>query len=273
MKLMELTSLPESFMSLVLGFFDVFQVASESSSVFSRAGLTTVVKLPLILFILIYGFSNITKTLCLDCLTGYVSNEKDDQYLIKVELISMTMVNALIIFLTTPTIENRYHLIGIIPFILLAVITFDHRDANTPMIGIMFALLFVVNIFVQYDAYTNKPCQYDGDYSKAFCLAIIDEARAENADLVVIYRQTEWSELVRTYDTDLEVITYQKQDEMFHDYDISNGDKELSYIYGKDCIIVAENAFDLSDNAQYLKDHFTFKKYLGDDFSVYVMDR
>lgn len=272
MAITELMSLPDNFRSLILGFFDVFQIAPESSSVFSRDGLTTVVKLPLVLFILIYGLSNMGRTLCLDRLTGYAANETDDQYLIKSELISITMVNALIIFLTTPTPENRYQLIGLIPLILVAVISFDRKDDHTPMIGIMFALLFFVNMFVQYDAYTDKPCQYDGDYSKEVCLAIIDEARQENVDLVVIYSQTEWSEVTRAYDTDLEVITYNKDDQMFHDYDISNGDKDLSYIYGKKCIIVSNNGFNLDDNAPYFREHFKFKEYLCDEYFVYVMN-
>lgn len=272
MQLYALTALPDNLRNLILGFFDIFKINPENCSLFSREGFSSIVRIPLVLFLVIYGFSNIKKTLRLDELTGFASGAESAQDLIEAELISITMVNGLIILLTIPTFENRYQLIGVIPLILLAIITFDRKVNGQLLAGILFVILCVINVFAQYNAYIVVHNTPEGFYSKELCMRILDEAYEENVDAVVVYYRTELSETLRGYDSDMEVITYQSADNRFMDYDVAYGEKPISYIDDKECLIVMEGGFDMENTQDFIKAGYHYKDNI-EDYSILVPNR
>lgn len=268
MKLNSLWSIPEVRDNILVGYIGVFHLLNESFEIFSRLGLTDVAKLPIVLFILIFGLSNLRYTLCLDGLMGRTEESNGDRYLIKAELISMTMINCLIMLLTTPA-QSRYHLIGVIPLILLAAMTLDDVRCNSCLIYILLAVVIMNNAFLQYDAYGNVNVSYRDNWSKDFCQEIIDTARENHANTVVFFDDQGWASMIRTYDTDLEVITYITDESRFEDYDIVNGDKDTSYIDDKDCILVISADYDMNNAPDFVRYNVEYLSEIN-GYSVYI---
>lgn len=272
-KLFAASGLSENLNALLVGLLSVFHILPEKCHAFSREGLTSVVKIPLVTLLLIYGLSNIKRTFCLDRFTGLSNDTRtDDRYLIQAELISIFALNSLFVFLTTPVECNRYLLIGVIPFILLAIITFDDKCTSVYLPYLLLVWMIVVNAFVQYDAYVGVKSAFGNNYSKEICQDIIDEARQEGVSTIVFYDCTDWCEMVRAYAPDLEVITYRSEYDEFRDYDIPNTVKDVSYVDDKDCMVVIQGDPDMESVADFVKNGYTYQCEI-DQFTVLASDK
>lgn len=264
--LQSMDNLIANFNNLIISFLNIFGLFKDYNPVFSRVGLTDVVKIPLIFIILVYGFSNIKKTLFLDKLMGF--NKDDDYSLIEAELMSMMVINLGIMMITIAA-TARYQLIGTAPFILLAIITLDKKPINKYFGWILLALMIVVNIFVQSDSYLNLKNVYYDSFNKNVVNEIISEAKENNVNNIVIYDSSEWSEVIRANNPDLDVYTYFSESQMFIDYDVDYPDRYDSFIEEIDSIIVVHRDFNPDNFNDYIKENYEYKKDI-DKFCLYV---
>lgn len=269
MSLLALYDLPENFGRLLVSWLDVFHLMPESALVFSREGMTSVVRLPLILFLCVYGLPNCRRAFCLDRFTGFAKDAQKESGLLRAELISIFLMNAGIVLLTVPAVAERYVLIGVIPFVLAAIMTYDRIGTNPYLAAVLFAILCAVNVFSQYDGYIAVHSAPETPYTRALCESILEEAREENVDAIVIYYQSELSETLRAYDSDIEILTYQSGQNCFMDYDVVDGLRDISYIDDKACLIVMQGGVDMENTQDFIKAGYHYKDSI-DEYSILV---
>lgn len=272
MQLYAIQDIPQNIGMLLVGYLNVYGILSTSATAFSIEGLSSLMRLSLVLVLATYGLSNIKRTFCLDRLLGLTEDTGDEPHLLRAELISITVLNSLVVLLTVWAANSRYLLIGAIPFVLLAMISYDRKGRNPWLGPVLFCLLFVINVFAQYNGYIVIHNTPEGFYSKDLCMRILDEAYEENVDAVVVYYRTELSETLRGYDSDMEVITYQSADNRFMDYDVAYGEKPISYIDDKECLIVMEGGFDIENTQDFIKAGYHYKDNI-EDYSILAPNR
>lgn len=208
----------------ILDSVNVFGIfPTESIPVISLSCITRIIKLICVLLVFIFGwtaikdFINIFKSAFLIIDKPYSFSSMN---IIKAELISLPIINYFILMLTESS--RRYLLIGIIPLIILSVITLSNIHMQQwckYLAGIAFCLLMLLT-FINF----NK--EYSFKFNPKTASKIIDLANTYQADNVVFF-SSPWAEITRSMDTNLSCITYVDEENGFVDYDVYYGHKGL----------------------------------------------
>lgn len=238
-------------------FIGVFEIEL-NDSISSLHGLAFILKIVLVLFIVIFGLINITK-IC--CVSKFFKKDKDDRYLIKAELISIFAANSAIIILAHPTI--RYQLVGIIPLILVAIISFEEFKPNIKFTYALFVVLFILNALLQDFGYMNLKYYYKDVYSRETANQILEATYNINANMIVFYDNTEWAESLRAYDSNIEIRSYNTSEDALVDYDVVDGKKDVSYMESLNCVIVIDKDYEFNDLVSYIKENYSLYKGIG----------
>lgn len=86
--------------------------------------------------------------------------------------------------------------------------------------GLWIVLLILLNVLIQREAY-NAVTGHEG-YDKDICLQMVQEARDNDCDLIVVYNNVQWSEMLRVYSPDYPIVTYQPYYDALGDRDCEN---------------------------------------------------
>lgn len=217
--------------------------------VLSVQGAVSLLKCILFAFILIFAVPNLNKFLCLDKLIRTKTAKVEtisDTTLLKSELISIFICNYLVTLLTSST--SRYLLIGFIPLIVVAVIQYSSYDTAEIVNVLLIGVLLLLNLFIQREACNAVRTVYINNYNRETCDKILDAAKEQKADLIVLYDASEWAEMIRVYDSDYPTVTYYSINDNIWNFDYINN-IEASDIQGLNSILVvpAERENELLD--------------------------
>lgn len=245
---------------------DVFGIEL-NNPLLSPHGVVFILKIILFIFIICFGLMSFGYTFCISNI--FNKDIKNDNYLLKAELISIFVTNSLITILTTPT--SRYELIGVIPLVLLSVINFSEYKFDYRIDYLVFICLFILNVITQYSSYIFITYEYRYNYDEKTCKEILDEAYKNNIDMIVFCDSTEWAEVLRLYDMNIDIRSYDSISDSFKDYDVYDGFKDSSYMEDKNCIVLINGEDNTNDLSDYIKDNYIYSHNI-DDFLVYMKE-
>ena len=128
-------------------------------------------------------------------------------------------------------------LIGFIPLILAAVIRYSSYDTSEIINILLLGVLLLLNIFIQREAYGGIRTTYADNYSRQTCEKILDVAKEQEAELIVMYDASEWSEMIRVYDSNYPTVTYHSINDNIWDFDYIN-ETDASDLQERNSILV-----------------------------------
>lgn len=259
MLLRNLDELTGAFTENNLNLLSVMQVLpSTGVKVLSGTGIVSMLKCIIFSFIIIFAVPNMNKFFCLNQLirskTAKVESISDIT-LLQSELISIFICNYLITLLTNST--SRYLLVGFIPLILISVIQYSSYDVSEIINILLIGVLLVLNLFIQREGCIAVRTIFTENYKKEICEKILDAAKEQEAELIVIYDSSEWAEVIRAYDSDYPTVTYYSINDNIWDFDCINK-TEASDLHDLNSILVVlegrENELldQVSDKYQYV---------------------
>lgn len=259
MSLRTLEGLSGAFTENNLNLLSVMQVLpSTGVKVLSGTGAVSLLKCIIFSFIIIFAVPIMNKFLCLNQLirskTAKVESISDTT-LLQSELISIFICNYLVTLLTSST--PRYLLVGFISMILAAVIQYSFYDAAEIVNILLIGALLVLNLFIQREGCIAVRTIFTENYKKEICEKILDAAKEQEAELIVIYDSSEWAEVIRAYDSDYPTVTYYSINDNIWDFDCINK-TEASDLHDLNSILVVlegrENELldQVSDKYQYV---------------------
>ncbi len=224
MLLRNLDGMSGAFSENNLNLLSIMQVIpSGSVPVLSVQGCVSLLKCIIFAFILIFTVPDLNKFLCLDKLIRSKTTKVEiisDTTLLKSELISIFICDYLVTLLTSST--SRYLLIGFIPLILATVIRYSSYDTEEIVNILLIGVLLLLNIFIQREACGAVQTIYVNNYNKETCEKILDAAKEQEAELIVVYDSSEWAEMIRVYDSDYPTVTYYSINDTIWDFDCVN---------------------------------------------------
>lgn len=224
MMLHSINEIGQAFGQNNLNLMNIMQVLpTEGIEVFSGDGITSLLKCLLFSCIIIMALPCIKTFMCLDQLLAKepIGVEGNDQVkLLRSELISIFICNYVITLLTSST--PRYLLIGFIPLILVAAMQLSSYEVPRILDVCMILVIVLLNVFLQHDAYIGVTNIFPGNYDKETCNSILEMADENGAEVVVLYGASDWAEVMRAYDTDSVIVTYQPGKDCIADYDYVN---------------------------------------------------
>ena len=259
MSLRTLEGLSGAFTENNLNLLSIMQVLpSTGVKVLSGTGAVSLLKCIIFSFIIIFAVPIMNKFLCLNQLirskTAKVESISDTT-LLQSELISIFICNYLVTLLTSST--PRYLLVGFISMILAAVIQYSFYDAAEIVNILLIGALLVLNLFIQREGCIAVRTIFTENYKKEICEKILDAAKEQEAELIVIYDSSEWAEVIRAYDSDYPTVTYYSINDNIWDFDCINK-TEASDLHDLNSILVVlegrENELldQVSDKYQYV---------------------
>lgn len=239
MLLHKLEEISGAFSENNLNLLKIMQVLpADSVLVLSVQGCISLLKWIVFAFILIFTLPDFNKFLCLDKLIRSKTSKVEiisDTTLLKSELISIFVCNYFATLLTSST--SRYLLIGFIPLILAAVIRYSSYDTSEIINILLLGVLLLLNIFIQREAYGGIRTTYADNYSRQTCEKILDVAKEQEAELIVMYDASEWSEMIRVYDSNYPTVTYHSINDNIWDFDYIN-ETDASDLQERNSILV-----------------------------------
>lgn len=206
-----------------LSLLGVMQVLpSDNVQVLSGQGLVSLLKCVIFSFIVIFTVPNINKFFCLDKLIRSKTTVEitSDTTLLKSELISIFICDYMVTLLTSST--PRYLLIGFISIILAAVIQYSSYDTAEIINILLLGVLLLLNLFVQKEACGAIRTTYADNYKKETYERILNAAKEQEAEAIVVYDASKWSEMIRVYDSDYPTVTYYSINDNIWDFDYIN---------------------------------------------------
>lgn len=224
MMLHSINEIGQAFGQNNLNLMNIMQVLpTEGIEVFSGDGITSLLKCLLFSCIIIMALPCIKTFMCLDQLLAkepIVAEGNDQVKLLRSELISIFICNYVITLLTSST--PRYLLIGFIPLILVAVMQLSSYEVSRILDVCMIMVIVLLNVFLQHDAYIGVTKIFPGNYDKETCNSILEMADENGAEVVVLYGAADWAEVMRAYDVNSVIVTYQPWEDKIEDYDCVN---------------------------------------------------
>lgn len=224
MMLHSINEIGQAFGQNNLNLMNIMQVLpTEGIEVFSGDGITSLLKCLLFSCIIVMALPCIKTFMCLDQLVAketIVAEEDDQAKLLKSELVSIFIYTYVVTLLTSST--PRYLLIGFIPLILVAIMQLSSYEVSRIIDICMIMVIFLLNIFLQHDAYIGVTKIFPDNYDKEICNSILEIANENGAEVVVLYGASDWAEVMRAYNTDSVIVTYQPKKDCIADYDYVN---------------------------------------------------
>lgn len=250
----------KAYIESLIGVFGI----ELSNSLFSWHTVIFLLKILVFVFVFGFGLISINKTFYI---SKILNKSNTETYQIESELISIFILNSIVTIMTWPT--SRYELIGTVPLILLSTINFNRLKVSNKVNYLLFACLIALNGLQQYSSYIYINRVYRYNFDKDVCMEILNTAYENNANMIVIYDYTEWSEVLRLYDLNMEVRTYNTIMNEFEDHDVTDGKKSSDYIEDKNCLILTDFNYDIDNFSEYIKNNYTYK-FSTNKFVVYA---
>lgn len=243
-KVLEVSSLGSSFLLITAGelwgavqdnikaFFLLFGAFPQNQyTLLSVSGISHLCKLVIVVGILFWGLKNINRCFHLKEAFGqeYVMQDKPQK--IKCYLISIFVWNTIVVGLTTQ--YSRYHLIGAIPLMLLAVICLG--ETLEKVRSVLFAKVFsyavgclLMLISLCSVAFAKETYFPNGDYAEE-AKEIIAYLADKNVETVVFLNDSGMAEEIRAYDMSKNYVTYHADEQRIYDKDYYLKTRERAY--------------------------------------------
>ena len=240
----------------------------ETTSAFTVTALGHLMKLGLFGIILLSALSRYRLAFGFEAAFG---ETKQANSLISAELISIALWNFLVCTLSTSA--GRYHLIGMIPFIISAGGTIEDLLCRRASIWLRhvgsFALCGLV--FCLFGYLWNQARHIINENRNYVSFAVIETAEEQNVGTVIylddsaLMEEAEALDLTRKYGN---YVSKMDQLRIFNDYDR----KEERSTYDERHLLVVTEAASIGHLSEHLRPQYTLVKNLGNGYSIYVSD-
>ncbi len=254
------SSFTDAFVEVFNNFFWMFRVSpAHEVAATSLEGIGFVIRWVIVLFMLM-ALAFLPKLFAV----GFGKSEDNDSFdgrdFVKSAFISIFVWNFFILVLTTST--NRYHLIGAIPMMLLAVLLLEEwvlekkELLQTVMYLVMAGLLLVLNfISITVDApryYEGKDAFYiiDYDYSKE----LLEVFENYDVNTVFFVNDTDTPEGMRIVDTTRTYETYFTGTRQVYNCDFYLTDRDRAFFGDKNIIVCFGADYDTLED--YIKENY-----------------
>lgn len=182
-------------------------------------------------------------------------------------LISVFAWNFLIMYMTTSS--PRYHLIGLIPLMLVAVITLENfwSKCNDIVRVLLPVGICICIVIINYDAMINLSTSYyrrgDKYYGVSMyqCSELIDYLDEKNIGTVFWVDNSELPELMRAFDKDRVYETYLSDSNSVINYDYYYSERDRASYSARNLIMVEKDK--ISDLPNYIVDNYTKTEEFG----------
>lgn len=144
-------------------------------------------------------------------------------------------------------------------------------DANKYLEYMIIILILGLNILCINQSLDYIRNNQSAEYrDKDLCINVINVAKDNLKNNIVIYDDTAFSEVARVYDTSVIIHTYNSKDGILKDYDLENYSDNTTEILN-DCIFVIEDAYDINDLFFINKDNCSYLTTIG-NYLIYKLE-
>ena len=278
MELKTLDEIGEDLFVTFLSLTDLFHILDWEikAAVGSAAGILSLVKLTIFLFILYFGLTCIPRIFGIKTYRDAISSVEEDRKkeFVLTALISIFVWNYFILFMTETT--PRYHLMGAFALVLCGVIVYFEkmdRDRETiiPVITplLVMSLLLTVNLFMMDFAVRDFFHQKDEDRKMMDTIA---EQMAENdVEMVFVAVESGLTEKLRVYHPEGIYETFYTE-KGIRDYDFYRMASDRAYFRDRNLLVVCkEGYFDIVNSAEFIQKAYV-QKYEDEDLIIYLSE-
>ncbi|MGN0772604.1 MAG: hypothetical protein ACI4MP_02280 [Candidatus Ventricola sp.] len=272
MMLLSMQDILPNAMQAVKDFLSVTMIVPkrEALEIFTFEAFICYLKIGMLLVMLVMGFGELLQ--CFMIRTGLAAPEQieDGACFVKASLASVFVWNLLILVLTETT--PRYHLIGFVPFLILACIALAQKLETCPpgrlkdflwtVIAAAVVLLAVMLFVDAREQVTNE--------KEERCQLVISEAERLDVQTVVILDDGWLAEEIRPLDPERDYVTYFSSEQKLVNYDVPSSFNDMSMLSGRH-MLVTQDAYPferLPDSMQQrytlLKDEWAAQYYVAE---------
>jgi len=165
-------------------------------------------------------------------------------------LISVFVWNFFILLITVS--KSRYHLIGLLPLVLCAVMYFETLFKNSKKTELLF-LSFFSGIYIVYSISVvvhYAPKYFNHEVSGVFYLdrnfaeQIASTAAENDVDTVIFVNEVEEAEMMRIYDMNVNYETYMSSKRQVYNYDYYITERDRSKLSNRNILAVADEEYE-----------------------------